>query len=282
MVLTTKGVKMLSLLIHEIKSRWMAILGWGFSLILFGAIYISIFDGMFEQMKVFKDLSIYKIAGMHLGSVEGYIASVVLAYIAILVGIYCIVTSTSTLAGEEDHGTLELIAATPLSRWQILTAKAVALSVVVLFLMIIAAIGNALLLEVIMFDTQINVTPVDLFVALISSLPLAVGFIMIGLFLGAILPNRRIAVTVMSVYFVLSYFGENVAGMVKSLEPIRYFSIFNYYNTTATIFSDGPQLSDILVLLGIAAVFYVLALICFRRRNITVGAWPWQRGRIMD
>lgn len=273
---------MLSLLIHEIKSRWMAILGWGFSLILFGAIYISIFDGMFEQMKVFKDLSIYKIAGMHLGSVEGYIASVVLAYIAILVGIYCIVTSTSTLAGEEDHGTLELIAATPLSRWQILTAKAVALSVVVLFLMIIAAIGNALLLEVIMFDTQINVTPVDLFVALISSLPLAVGFIMIGLFLGAILPNRRIAVTVMSVYFVLSYFGENVAGMVKSLEPIRYFSIFNYYNTTATIFSDGPQLSDILVLLGIAAVFYVLALICFRRRNITVGAWPWQRGRIMD
>jgi ABC-2 type transport system permease protein len=273
---------MINLMIHEIKSRWITILGWGFGLILFGAIYISIFDGMFEQMTVFKDLSIYKIAGMQLGSVEGYIASVVLAYIAVLVGIYCIVTSTSTLAGEEDNGTLELIVAMPLSRWQILTAKAVALSVVVLFIIIIAAIGNAVLLEVIKFSTPINVTPFGLFVALISSLPLAVGFIMIGLFLGAILPNRRTAVVVMTVYFIASYLGKNLVGMVKSLEPIKYFSLFNYYNTTRTIFSDGTQLSDILTLLGIATVFYVLALICFSRRNITVGAWPWQKGKIMD
>jgi ABC-2 type transport system permease protein len=273
---------MTSLLIHEIKSRWIAILGWGIGLTLYGAIYISIFDGMYEQMTVFKDLSVYKIVGMQLGSVEGYIASVVLAYISVLVGIYCIITSTATLAGEEDNGTLELIATMPLGRWQILTAKAVALSVVVLLIVTIAALGNAILLEVITFNTQINLTFFGLFFALISSLPLAVGFIMIGLFLGAILPNRRIAVTVMTVYFILSYFGENVAGMVKSLEPIRYFSLFNYYNTTATIFSDGPRLSDILVLLGTAAVFYVLALICFRRRNITVAAWPWQKGKITD
>jgi hypothetical protein len=105
---------------------------------------------------------------------------------------------------------------------------------------------------------------------------------MIGIFLGAILPNRRTAVVVMSVYFIASYFGENIAGMVKSLEPIKYFSLFNYYNTTATIFSDGPQLSDVLILLGIAAVFYFLALIGFSRRNITVGAWPWQKGKITD
>ena len=273
---------MISLLIHEIKSRWIAILGWGFGLIIYGAIYISIFDGMFEQMTVFKDLSVYKIVGMQLGSVEGYIASVVLAYIAVLVGIYCIVTSTSTLAGEEDNGTLELIVTMPLSRWQILTAKAVALSVAVLIIMIIAAIGNAVLLEIIKFDTQINITPFGLFVALISSLPLAVGLIMIGLFLGAILPNRRSAVVVMTVYFIASYFGENIAKMVQSLEPVRYFSLFNYYNTTGTIFSAGPQISDILTLLGIAAVFFILALICFSRRNITVGAWPWQRGKILD
>ena len=273
---------MISLMIHEIKSRWIAILGWGFSLILYGAIYISIFRGMFEQMTVFKDLPIYKIVGMQLGSIEGYIASVVLAYIPVLVGIYCIITSTSTLVGEEDNGTLELIMAMPLSRWQILTAKAVALCVVVLLLLIIAAIGNAVLLEVIQFNTPINVTPFGFFVALLSSLPLAVGLIMIGLFLGAILPNRRIAAVVMTVYFIASYFGENIAGMVKSLEPIKYYSLFNYYNTTETIFTDGAQLSDILILLGIAAMFFILALIFFNRRNITVGAWPWQRGKITD
>lgn len=273
---------MFNLFKHEIRSRWRAILGWGFGLILFGAIYISIAPGLFEHIKILKDLSIYELVGMQLGSIEGYMASVVLVYIPILLSIYCIIVSTSTLVGEEDNGTLELIVAMPLSRWQILTAKAMALCVAALFIISIASIGNAFILAVIKINTPINVTPFGFFTALISSLPLAFGFIMIGFFLGAILPNRRLSATVMTIFFIASFFVENIAGMVKSLEPIRYFSLFNYYNTTETIFTEGPQLSDIVILLGIAAVFFILALISFKRRNITVGAWPWQRGKITD
>lgn len=273
---------MFDLLIHETRSRWKAILGWGFGLILFGAIYISIAPGLFEQMKSLKDLSIYKLVGMQLGSIEGYLASVVLVYIPILLGIYCIIASTSTLAGEEDNGTLELIVTLPLSRWQILGAKAAALSIVAVFIMIMASIGNAIILAFVKINNPINVTPFGLFTALMSSLPLALGFIMIGLFLGAFLPNRRLSTTVMTILFIASFFGENIVDMAKSLEPIKYLSLFNYYNTKETIFTDGPQLSDIAILLGIAAVFFVLALISFKRRNITVGAWPWQRGKMTD
>jgi ABC-2 type transport system permease protein len=271
---------MFDLFIHETRSRWRAILGWGFGLILFGAIYISIFPGLFEQLQSLKDLAIYKLVGMQLGSVESYLASVILVYAAILLCIYCIIASTSTLAGEEDNGTLELIVAMPLSRWQILTAKAVALCVVAFLIMIIASIGNAFILAVIKINHPMNVTPFGLFAALMSSLPLALGFIMIGLFLGAILPNRRLSATVLTILFIASFFGENIAGMVKSLEPIRYFSLLNYYNTTETIFTYGPRLSDIIILLGIAVVFFILALFSFSRRNITVGAWPWQQGKI--
>ena len=273
---------MFNLLIHEMRSRWRAILGWGIGLILFGAMYISIFPGLFEQLQSLKDLSVYKLVGMRLGSVEGYMASVVLVYIPILLCIYCIIASTSTLAGEGDNGTLELIVTMPLSRWQILTAKAVALSVVILFIMIIASIGNALILAVIKINNPINVTPFGLFSALMSSVPLALGFIMIGFFLGATLPNRRLSTTVLTILFIASFFVENIAGMVKSLEPIRYLSLFNYYNTTETIFADGIRSSDILILFGVAVVFFILAVICFHRRNITVGAWPWQRGKITD
>jgi ABC-type transport system involved in multi-copper enzyme maturation permease subunit len=170
----------------------------------------------------------------------------------------------------------------PLSRWQILTAKAIALSVVVLLIMIIASIGNAFILALVRINNPINVTPFSLFAALMSSLPLALGLIMIGLFLGAILPNRRLSATVMTIFFIASFIGENIAGMVKSLEPIKYLSLFYYYDTTATIFTEGTQLSDIVILLGVAAGFYVLALTCFNRRNITVGAWTWQRGKITD
>ncbi len=278
----TKGAGMFDLLIHEIRSRWKAILGWGVGLVLFGAVYISILPMLFEQLKAFANLPAYKLVGMQLGSVEGYIASVILVYAAILLGVYCIVASTSALAGEEDQGTLELIAAMPLSRWEILTAKAAALSVVVSLIVIIAGLGNALVLAIVKINQPIDVAPAGLFAALLSSLPLAIGFMMIGLFLGAALPNRRISSTVMTVFFVASFFLKNLAGMVKSIEPLRFFSLFNYYNTAETVFSDGVRFSDILVLLGTAAAFLGLALICFSRRNMTVGAWFWQRGRIRD
>ena len=189
MALTAKGTKMFNLFIHEIRSRWRATFGWGIGLILFGAVYISIFPGLFEQLQSLKDLSVYKLVGMQLGSVEGYMASVILVYISILLSIYCIVASTSTLAGEEDNGTLELIVVMPLSRWQILTAKAIALSVVVLFIMIIASIGNAFILAIIKINNPINVTPFGLFAALMSGVPLALGIIMIGLFLEPFCPT---------------------------------------------------------------------------------------------
>lgn len=271
---------MINLLMHEIRSRRRTILGWGLGLILFGAIYISIFPEMYEQLTDLKDLSIYKIVGMQLGTMEGYLASVVLTYIPILVGIYCIIASTAILAGEEDNGTLELITAAPLSRKQILAAKALALIVVVTAILFIAAIGNTLLLAIVPFSIPINVTSISFFTALISSLPLAAALIMLGTFLGAILPNRRIAAMVMTIYFTTSFFVENIAGMVKSLEPLKYFSLFNYYNTTAAIFTEGVKSSDILILSGIAVILYILALIGFQKRNITVGAWPWQRGKI--
>lgn len=35
--------------------------------------------------------------------------------------------------------------------------------------------------------------------------------------------------------------------------------------------------SDVLILVGAAVVFFILALVSFQRRNVTVGAWPWQR-----
>lgn len=267
---------------HEIKSRWIAVLAWGFGLVLFGAVYISIAPGLFEQLTFLKDLTIYRLVGMQLASIEGYMASVILVYVPILLGIYCIIAGTSTLAGEEDSGTLEIIVAMPLSRGEILAAKATALVVVVVLIMMIASTGNAFVLALIKTAHPMNITPVGLFSALMSGLPLALGVVMMSLFMGAFFPNRRLSATVMTIFFAASFFGENIAAMLKSLEPIKYFSLFNYYNTTETIFADGPLLSDILVLLAAAVVFYILAWICFSRRNVTVGVWPWQRGKIEE
>ena len=64
--------------------------------------------------------------------------------------------------------------------------------------------------------------------------------------------------------------------MSKTVKPLF---LFHYFDTTVAVFSDGVQFSDVLVLLAVAVVFFALALVSFQRRNVTVGAWPWQRAR---
>jgi hypothetical protein len=67
-------------------------------LTMFGAVYMSLFPELYVQMKAL-DLSVFRLVGLHLESPEGYVASVVLAYISLCMSVYCIVSSTATLAG---------------------------------------------------------------------------------------------------------------------------------------------------------------------------------------
>ena len=270
---------MLNLLRYELFSRWTAILGWGTGLALLGIMYIAIMPEMGDQMAAIADLSIYQKMGIDLHSFAGILASSVIGIIPVILSIYAIITSTETLAGEEDSGTLELIVAMPLPRWQIVTAKALAISAATLLIVSIAGVVNALMLNAIKASIEIDVTPMQLFLATLSAWPLTLTFLMLGLFLGAYLPNRRTAALVTTVVFLTSYFGEMLTGAVQSLEVIRPLPLFYYFDSSAELFTSGVQARDLAVLLGLAALFFALALLSFQRRDITVGAWPWRRAR---
>jgi len=275
----TVEATMSNLLKHELFSRRYAILGWGVGMALFEMMYLSIIPEMGEQMKTLADLPLYEKMGIDMGSFEGFIASSVIGTLTLMLGIYAIMTSTETLAGEEDRGTLELIVATPLSRWRIVSAKAAAVSVAALLILAIAGVPSAFVLRAIKTSVEIDVTPVQLFWATLSVWPLTVTLLMLGLFLGAYLPNRRTAALVVTVVFIASYLGEMLTGFVQSLDFAKPLSLFYYFDSTAAMFSQGAQPRDLAVLFGLAALFFVLALLSFQRRDITVGAWPWQRAR---
>lgn len=268
---------MFNLLKHELQSRIGAIFGWGIGLALFGAMYIAIYPEAGEAMTALADLSIYQAMGIELGTFEGFIASSVVQFIPIILGIYAIITSTQAIAGEEDSGTLELVLTMPLHRWQIVTVKAIAMAVASFLMLVIAGLGNAVTLNAIKASVEVDVAPMELFAATLSGWPITMAVMMIGLFLGAYLPNRRTAALTTTVIFLASYFGETLAGFAESLDVIKPFSLFTYFDSSSALFIEGIQASDVWTLLIVAAVFFGLALLAFQRRNVTVGAWPWQR-----
>jgi len=270
---------MLSLFRHELLSRWGAILGWGTGLALMGVMYIGIYPQFKEQMGALADIPFYKAFGVDMGSFEGLIASGVLLNLPVILGIYIIVTSSDTLSGEEDRGTLELLVTMPLRRWQIVSMKASALLTATFLMLFIAAVCTTVALAWMNNTEPVSVSLGQMFGSVMSCWPIAVALLMIGLFFSAFCPNRLSASMATTVVLIVSYFLDTLANLVEAVEPIRPLSLFYYFDSSATAYTAGVRLSDVLALFGVAAVFFVFAIISFERRDLTVGRWPWQRAR---
>jgi ABC-2 type transport system permease protein len=258
-------------------------IGWGLGLCFFPVVYVGLYPSFADQMVNFQeilDLAIYQALGISMASFEGYMASTVTNLVPVILCIYAVINGTGTLAGEEDSGRLELMVALPIPRWQIVAVKAIALGVALLVILVVVAAGAALTLASISGQIDTAVTALDVFAALLAAWPLAMAVGMLSLFLGTFSPSRRIASMLALVLVLVSYLGSNLAGMVSSLEAIEKLFLFYFYEATAEAFTNGQQPGNVLVLLAVALVAFGLAVFFFQRRDLTVGAWPWQRGRI--
>lgn len=274
---------MFRLLLQELRFRRNAMLGWGLALCFFPIVYVGLYPSFADQMATFEemmDLAIYQAMGISMSGFEDYMASTVTNLAPVILAIYAVVSGSGTLAGEEDDGRLELIVTLPISRWQIVTVKAVATGLALLVILAIVATAAALTMVSIQSQIETAVTPLNVFFALLSAWPLTMAFAMISLFLGAITPNRRTAAALATVIVLISYLGNNLAGLINSLEKIEAIFLFHYFDASAAAFTEGQAAGDIAALLAVILVAYGLAVFFFQRRDITVGVWPWQRGKL--
>ena len=273
---------MFRLLLQELRFRRNAIIGWAIGLSLLPVMYVGIYPQVAEDLgglEAIMDLQIYQAMGISFGTFEEWIASTVINIVPILVAIYAIMDGTGTLAGEEEAGKLELVVALPIPRWQIVTVKAIALGIALFLILLLVAIATTFVFLAIEGQIETTLVWTDIMWGLLYTWPIVMTVGMISLFLGAFAPRRRTAALIATVILVVSYFGSNLASQVSTLESVQPLFLFHYLDATADLFLTGPQASDVLTLLGVALVAFILALVFFQLRNITVGAWPWRRAR---
>ena len=273
---------MLRLLLQEMRFRRNAIIGWAIGLTFLPAIYVGMypqFAADLGQMQSILDLEIYQALGMNFGTFEDWIASTVINIVPILLAIYAVIDGTGTLAGEEESGKLELVVALPIPRWQIVTVKAIALGFSLLLILSLVATTTTIVFLAIEGDIETSLVWWDVVWSLLYTWPIVMAVGMISLFLGAFAPRRRMAALIGTVVVIVSYFGSNLSSQISTLETIQPFFLYHYLDSTAGLYENGPASSDILTLLGIALVAFILALVFFHLRDITVGMWPWQRAR---
>lgn len=271
---------MFRLLFQELKFRRGAIFGWGLGLSFLPVVYIAIYPSVAEEMAAFADIPLYQAFGMSLGTFSDWVASILMVFLPLVAAIYAIINGTATLAGEEEDGRLEMLVTLPLPRWQIVTAKALAHSISSVVLYIVVSLVSWGVFEGIKGQIETELSGPEMFKAVMAGWPLIFAVGMMAMFLAAFCSKRRIASMIAAAVLAISYFGSNLSASTPVLEPFEPFFLFTYLDASGKAISAGQKTEDVLILLGIGLVSYLLTVVFFQLRKLTVGAWPWQRGRI--
>lgn len=271
---------MFDLMLQEIRRRIGTVFGWAVGLGAFCSAYMLIYTALPEEVRHIdvRALALLESLGMQtFATFEGFMLSTVLNFLPLLTGALGVALGIATLAAEEDEGTLELLAALPLSRVRLLLGKSLAASLMLLVILAIAGLiaGGAFI--ALSIDT--TVTALDLFGVILANWLIGFVFLALSLFLGAYLPNRGAATSAAATALLVSFFGNNLIGMAPDLEPYRPLLPHFYFDrVTGMLTADTPWRDvAILVVFGLGAL--LPAFLSFRRRNLTVAAWPWQRAR---
>lgn len=270
---------MLRLIWQELKFRRNAIIGWALGLSFFPIVYIGIYPSVAEEMVGLADLEIYQAMGVNLNTFEDWVASILATFVPLVLSIYALINGTGTLAGEEEDGRLEMLVTLPLPRWQIVAAKAIALSIATIIILLFVSLVGAVVFAAIESQIETELVAIDMVTALLGAWPMVFALAMISMFLAAFTATRRAASLIAAAYLIVSYFGSNLAASTSLLEPFEPLFLFTYLDSTGSAVLEGQPASDVLILLAIGLVAFGLALFFFQRRDLTVGAWPWQQAR---
>jgi len=263
-----------SVFAKALRDRRRAFLYWSLGLVAFIAMEVAVYPTVrdnptFKTLgesypKAIKDL--FSFGGQFdIVSGAGFLGIEAFSIVVPMMLIYCTVAvGANAIAGEEERGTLDLLLSLPLSRSRCLLEKLAALVVETLALGLV--LWTVLVIAVLLAKMHVKV--VELLAATLLALALALVFGMIALAVGAASGRRGLAIGVPAALAVATYVLNSLASLVGWLGHLQWFSPFYYY-TRSDPLRTGLDISDLLVLLAIAAVFAAAAPFLFRRRDLT-------------
>jgi ABC-2 type transport system permease protein len=197
---------------------------------------------------------------------EGYMNSttffmmVPLLFIAFAAGL-----GANAIAGEEEHGTLDLLLASPLQRWRLVLDKFAAL--VVLTVVLGAALWLGLAVGGMAVHMALNLG--RLAAVTLSAILLGLAFGALALAVGSTTGKRGLSTALASVVGVVAYLLNSLAPVVQGLQPYRKLSLLYYY-IGADPLRNGLNVGHAATLVAVTVVLLVVAILAFQRRDVGV------------
>jgi len=262
-----------SLFLKTVRDLRGQIWGWGLGTGSLAVMVAALYPAFKDQMGVYAQMmsnfppALVAFFGdvTDIGEWSGWLGIEFFSWIPPMLAVFAVVVGTGLIAGEEEKGTLDLLLSHPIRRWRVVMEKFAGF--VVATLLICALICLCLLLSAAVAGEAKDLGRLLLAGLDIAPITLASG----GLALAAsvVFRQRKLA-TALSVTVVIgSWFLDSLGKVVNVLKPYRPLALFHYYNG-GQVMSTGENWSNVGVLLGLTAVFVLVALLAFQRRDIAV------------
>ena len=201
-------------------------------------------------------------AKLDMTSAVGYLSSQMNLIGPLLLLMAGIGFGASTLAGEEDAGTLGLVLSYPVTRARLLLEKMAALVAVV------GLVGLALMAGIVagrMF--QLDIAIVDVGAFCLSAVLLGVLFGMVALAIGAVTGSKTMASGIAAGLAAATYLINSLSPVVSAIKPFRVLSPF-WYVLGGDPLSNGLAWRDLAVMAGLSLLAAAVAVVGFDRRNL--------------
>ncbi len=266
---------MIPILFNKLARLRGQILGWGISLGLLAGFMTLFYDTIAEQKENYMTLMVNypkeMLAFFSTGSVmemftpSGYLNLEFFSYMTIVIGIFVVLAGAGLLAGDEENGTLDLILAHPVSRSVLFAGRLAAFLLATVAILALAWIGFAVAVP----GTLMDLTLGELALPLVSLFGILALFGSLALLLSMLLPSQRLAAMTSGILMVASYFINAMSKINDDLEPVAKLFPFRYYQGGLAI--DEMNWGQWGIMLGVSALFVILAWWRFEQRDIRVG-----------
>lgn len=257
---------MTALIAAQLRERRRSLLSWGLPIGAWSAFVVAIYPSVEEALvKVVRNypLALKEAFGVgELSSVEQYLSAEMLSLIVPLaVGYLAVRSLASGLSGAAESGRLDVLLSSPVSRRRVVTAgfcaAAIEVAAVLTFALLLTLLGSVLAGANLSFSSALagfaNVWPL----ALLSA---GLGIVVTGFSLRTSVVTGSVAGVLVGMYVI-----DLIGRLDKSLDGIRYVSVFRYYGKAI---EDGI---DPLSFLGVTAAAIALAAVgsvLFERRDL--------------
>lgn len=258
--------------LKSLRDRRLALIFWFLGICILSGLIVSLFPYISnnEALKEFADTmdpeltAVLGIQGLDYSTGAGYLNSEMFGFtVPILLLVFAIGLGSSSLAGEEDKRTIEVLLSEPLTRTRLLLEKYAALVTAMTMLGGMVWLSIAAGAAVVSMDLNI----LNLAAVTVSCALLAMVFGSISFGVGAATGKRGLSIAVGSATAAGTFVLNSLSALVDSMEPVKWISPFFYYSGNSPMI-NGLELLHVVLLLAWCGLAFALGYVAYQRRDL--------------